>query len=116
MPQYLNYYGTNTTGNLTGIIFAIYNIGSLPAIAIAGPLNDKYGRRVGMFVGCVFVIIGTCVQAPSKNIGTFMGGRFLLGFGSSFIGISAPTLVRIIFLPYTKFRQVSLLILTGEAH
>lgn len=66
MPQYLSYYGTNTTGNLTGIIFAIYNIGSLPAIAIAGPMNDKYGRRVGMFVGCVFVIIGTCVQAPSK--------------------------------------------------
>lgn len=71
----------------------MYNIGSIPAVFLTGPVNDMWGRRVGMFTGAVIIIIGTCVQAPSVNSGMFLAGRFILGFGVSFCSVSAPCYV-----------------------
>ena len=71
----------------------MYNIGSVAAVFFTGPVNDYFGRRWGMFAGALFVIIGTCVQAPSSDRGQFLGGRFILGFGVSFCSVSAPCYV-----------------------
>ena len=80
-------------GSSTGIVFAMYNIGSVAAVFFTGPINDLFGRRWGMFTGAVLVIIGTCIQAPSTNHQQFLGGRFVLGFGVSFCCVSAPCYV-----------------------
>jgi sugar porter (SP) family MFS transporter len=82
-----------SAGSSTGLIFAIYNIGSLGSLPIAGPVNDLLGRRSGIFLGCCFVIIGTCVQAPATSTEMFLGGRFLCGFGQGFANVSAPLFV-----------------------
>src|SRR4051812_3714788 len=82
-----------TAGSGTGLVFAMYNIGSVAAVFFTGPVNDYFGRRWGMFVGAVVVIIGTCIQAPSTSTGQFLAGRFLLGFGVSFCCVSAPCYV-----------------------
>jgi MFS family permease len=82
-----------SAGSSTGITFAIYNIGSIPAVFFSGPVNDYLGRRAGMFTGAVIVIIGTCIQAPSVNRGMFLAGRFILGLGVSFACVSAPCYV-----------------------
>ena len=74
-------------------MFAIYNIGSIPAVVLTGPVNDYLGRRAGMFTGAVIIILGTCIQAPSVNMHMFIAGRFLLGFGVSFCCVSAPCYV-----------------------
>lgn len=71
----------------------MYNIGSVAAVFFTGPVNDYFGRRWGMWAGALFIIVGTCVQAPSSNLSQFLGGRFLLGFGVSFCCVSAPTYV-----------------------
>jgi MFS family permease len=86
MTPYQNYYGVSvsfqyplwffladlkcsgSTGSSTGLVFAIYNIGSVPAVVLTGPVNDYLGRRAGMFTGAVIIIIGTCIQAPSINM------------------------------------------------
>ncbi|KAG4437670.1 hypothetical protein IFR05_006832 [Cadophora sp. M221] len=93
MEPYQNYFGIGRTGSSTGIVFAIYNLGSIPAVLLTGPVNDYFGRRAGMFTGSVIIIIGTCIQAPAVNMHMFMGGRFLLGFGVSFCCVSAPCYV-----------------------
>ena len=80
-------------GSTTGIIFAMYNIGSVAAVFFTGPVNDYFGRRWGMFTGAAVVIIGTIVQATSSGRGQFLGGRFVLGFGVSFCCVSAPCYV-----------------------
>lgn len=46
-----------------------------------------------MFVGGLIIIMGTCIQAPSKNMSMFYAGRFFLGFGVSFSSVSGPTYV-----------------------
>jgi MFS family permease len=80
-------------GSSTGLVFAMYNIGSVAAVFFTGPVNDYFGRRWGMFVGSLIVIIGTCVQAPSTTNGQFLAGRFILGLGVSFCCVSAPCYV-----------------------
>lgn len=71
----------------------MYNIGSVAAVFFTGPVNDWFGRRWGMFTGAFLIIVGTCVQAPSKTSGQFLAGRFILGFGVSFCCVSAPCYV-----------------------
>ncbi|RDW69772.1 MFS sugar transporter-like protein [Coleophoma cylindrospora] len=93
MHSYQNFFHMSTAGSSTGLVFAMYNIGSIPAVFLTGPVNDKLGRRVGMFCGAMIVIIGTCIQAPSKNHSMFLAGRFILGFGVSFCCVSAPCYV-----------------------
>ncbi|KFY31700.1 hypothetical protein V493_00880 [Pseudogymnoascus sp. VKM F-4281 (FW-2241)] len=93
LPNYLSYFGLARSGSSTGIVFAMYNIGSIPAVFLTGPVNDLWGRRMGMFTGAMIIIVGTCVQAPSVNSGMFLAGRFILGFGVSFCCVSAPCYV-----------------------
>lgn len=71
----------------------MYNIGAIPAVFLTGPINDLFGRRWGMFVGAITVILGTCIQATSHNMHQFLAGRFILGFGASFCCVSAPCYV-----------------------
>ncbi|MCJ1367520.1 hypothetical protein MMC16_006653 [Acarospora aff. strigata] len=88
--QYREYFGFDpkkgTPG--TGIVYAIYTIGNLVGSFAAGPATDFRGRRVGMFIGALIIVVGTCVQATCHNLGGFMAGRFILGFGVA-ISVSA---------------------------
>ncbi|KAH7195216.1 major facilitator superfamily domain-containing protein [Fusarium oxysporum] len=93
MESYQNYFGMVVADSSTGIVFAMYNIGSVAAVFFTGPVNDYFGRRWGMFVGALLIIVGTCVQAPSTHRGQFLAGRFVLGFGVSFCCVSAPCYV-----------------------
>lgn len=93
MLAYQRYFNMSTAGSTTGLIFAMYNIGSVAAVFFTGPVNDYWGRRWGMFIGALIVIIGTCVQAPSTTTSQFLAGRFVLGFGVSFCCVSAPCYV-----------------------
>ncbi|KAK2054662.1 hexose transporter [Colletotrichum caudatum] len=88
MKSYQRTFNMKTSGSETGIVFMMYNVGSVCAIAFTGPVNDIFGRRWGMFTGAVLIIVAT-----SKAIPQFLGGRFLLGFGVSFACVSAPTYV-----------------------
>lgn len=40
----------------------IYNVGSIAAAPTVPFATDVLGRRIGMFVGSVIIVIGTCVQ------------------------------------------------------
>lgn len=60
------------------------------------------GRRYGIFIGCIFVIIGTCIQAPAVSKGMFLGGRYVTGVGQGFINVSAPMFVAEMAHPYYR--------------
>ncbi|KAF7549357.1 hypothetical protein G7Z17_g6451 [Cylindrodendrum hubeiense] len=93
MLSYQRTFDMKTSGSSTGIVFMIYNVGSIAAAPTVPFTTDVLGRRAGMFVGSAIIIIGTCVQATSHTLSQFMGGRFLLGFGVSYCCIAAPTYV-----------------------
>ncbi|KAK9427419.1 general substrate transporter [Lipomyces doorenjongii] len=93
MTSYQKYFNMTSAGSRTGIVFALYNIGHIPAVLVCGQVNDRLGRRWGMFIGGAIVIVATCIQAPAVNRAMFMIGRFILGFGVSFATVSGPTYV-----------------------
>ncbi|KAL2877645.1 hypothetical protein SGCOL_007175 [Colletotrichum sp. CLE4] len=93
MKSYQRTFDMKTSGSTTGIVFMMYNVGSVCAILFTGPVNDLLGRRWGMFTGALLIIVGTCIQATANHIPQFLGGRFVLGFGVSFCCVSAPTYV-----------------------
>ncbi|KAF2681349.1 MFS lactose permease-like protein [Lentithecium fluviatile CBS 122367] len=91
-PQYRTYFGfsLNEGTPSTGIVYAIYTIGNLAGSFFAGPATDFKGRKWGMFIGCIIIVIGTCVQATCTNLAGFMGGRFVLGFGVAITSTAGP--------------------------
>ncbi|TPX18494.1 uncharacterized protein E0L32_011607 [Thyridium curvatum] len=96
MKSYRNFFGMKVADSSTGLVFAMYNIGSVAAVFFTGPVNDYFGRRkqqIGMFIGALIIIIGTCVQGPCHTRQQFLAGRFVLGFGVSFCCVSAPCYV-----------------------
>lgn len=113
--QYRSYFGFDPDEGTpsTGIVYAIYTIGNIVGSFTAGPFTDFkgtplspihitsqtrlshyfIGRRVGMALGSIFIIIGTIVQATCHNLGGFMAGRFILGFGVATSATAGPAYV-----------------------
>jgi MFS family permease len=93
--QYRSYFGFDETEGTpdTGIVYAIYTIGNLVGSFVAGPATDFRGRKWGMFIGTSIIMVGACVQATCSNLGGFMGGRFVLGFGVAITSTAGPAYV-----------------------
>jgi sugar porter (SP) family MFS transporter len=101
-PAYVSYYNFGETSSLEGVVQAIYSIGSYPSIFLAPVILDKFGRKQCLFLGCLLVIIGTCIQAPATSRGMFIAGRLILGFGSSFV--SQPGNVYVAEMAHPNYR------------
>lgn len=69
------------------------SIGNLCGSLFGGPASDKYGRRIGMFIGSSIVLIGAITISSAPNVGAYMAGRFLTGFGVAIARSAAPSYV-----------------------
>ncbi len=68
------------------MFFANLVVGNVLGSFIAGPLADKFGRKWGMFIANVVVIIGSVVQAAAFHRRDMIVGRVILGVGSTLLG------------------------------
>jgi len=60
-------------------------LGALISSLVAGVFSDKFGRKAGLWVACLFVAIGVAIQIPSENKAAVYVGRFVLGLGNGFL-------------------------------
>jgi MFS family permease len=93
---FLDYYHGQNAGIWAGIVTAMYQIGGVVSLPFVGPAADTFGRRFGMWIGCLCIIVGTIIQGVATEAnGTkqFMGGRFLLGFGVNIAAAAGPMYV-----------------------
>ena len=92
LQPYHEYFKVGMQGGGTGIVFAIYSAGNLCSAPFAATAADRLGRRFGMFIGSILIVIGTIVEVTCKQgaLGQFMGGRFIIGFGVNIACTSAP--------------------------
>lgn len=77
-------YFDKPSNSMIGTINTCYTVGAIiGGWFFGGPIADFFGRKTGMAVGCVLVIIATFVQtfAPRHQIGAFLAGRVIIGFG-----------------------------------
>jgi len=95
-PYFLKYYHGENAGIWAGIVTSMYQIGGVVSLPFVGPAADTFGRRFGMWIGCLCIIVGTIIQGVATEAsGTkqFMGGRFLLGFGVNIASAAGPMYV-----------------------
>lgn len=69
------------------------SIGSLCAIPFVPYAADILGRRTGIFIGCVIMMVGVVLQSISSGFGMFLGARFLIGFGVAIAHGASPLLI-----------------------
>lgn len=78
MNQYQAYFRKEETGSSTGIIFAIYTIGSMVGAVFTGFVCDVFGRRAGMGIGAVIIMIGAVLVTAAQSEAYLLGGRFVV--------------------------------------
>ncbi len=79
-------------------------------------LQQIFEEEMGMFIGTSIIIIGACVQATCTNLGGFMGGRFVLGFGVAITSTAGPAYVSEMahpILPLCMYRYLQYLLVCG---
>jgi len=94
--NFLAFYHGSNAGIWAGIVTSMYQIGGVVSLPFVGPAADTFGRRFGMWIGCLCIIVGTIIQGVATEAnGTkqFMGGRFLLGFGVNIASAAGPMYV-----------------------
>ncbi|KAM0335308.1 hypothetical protein ACHAQA_000353 [Verticillium albo-atrum] len=92
VDQWDEFFG-NPRGAVLGIMSAAMSLGSIFSTPIAPWVADRFGRRWGITVGSIIMIIGAILQCESVNLAMFIVSRFILGFGLSFATTAAPSLV-----------------------
>ncbi|KAH0525239.1 hypothetical protein TsFJ059_007630 [Trichoderma semiorbis] len=93
--QWQNYFH-HPRGSLLAFYNLAFALGQLIAVIpfpFPATIADKLGRRWGVVIGSIIAIIGVAVQSASINVGMFVAGRFIVGFGVMIDHGSAPLMV-----------------------
>ncbi|KAH7105487.1 putative MFS lactose permease [Auriculariales sp. MPI-PUGE-AT-0066] len=78
-------------GTGTSLIFSMYTVGQIIGGLMSGPISDRWGRRRGMFIGCLILVVGSIIISSSHHKEQFIAGRFILGWGIAIAVTCAPT-------------------------
>ncbi|KAJ3037633.1 hypothetical protein HDV00_001438 [Rhizophlyctis rosea] len=95
-PQFTNFWGFSSTSDQMVLLTNMYTFGGLVSgFCVSGPASDTWGRRAGLAIGSVIVVIGTimCATITSPSMAVFGTGRFLCGFGVQIVASAAPAWV-----------------------
>ena len=95
MPYFQTQFGASILGVKAGYISSMYAIGSVSALPFVGPCADTWGRRFGVALGCIIIIVGTIIQGTSHQLPQYLAGRFFLGFGSTIASACPAYIVEI---------------------
>ena len=101
----------NTTTARVSLSVTSYFVGMALGQILYGPLLDRYGRKIPLYVGLLIFIITSigCAQATTNNMLIIL--RFLQALGGSVAWVAAVTMVRDFFPVKESSKVFSLLIL-----
>jgi len=108
MPFYQRRFNAGESAETTSIVFSMYTIGGIIGPLFAGPLTDsRTGRRGAMQIGALLICLGSAIIASAKGKPQFIGGRFILGFGVSFLTCAAPSYIVEVSPPQWRGRMTA---------
>ena len=81
------------TGSKLGFFGAANAIGGVIPFIFLSWISDAVGRRVPTALGSIIIIIGALVEFFATSLDMYIGGKIVLGIGSSLIQMGAPVLV-----------------------
>lgn len=72
------------------LITSITSGGAFIGAVVAGLCADRYGRKMGIYNGCILFIIGAIIQAASFSIVQMTVGRAVVGLGVGSAAMIVP--------------------------
>ncbi|KAH8661793.1 sugar transporter [Ilyonectria robusta] len=87
------------TGAWLGFINCIYIIGILVTLPVCPLVANRYGRKMGIWIGFGFLSLGVGLQAGAQNAPTFILGRFFLGVNTGWYATATPLLITEVAYP-----------------
>ncbi|KAL0932921.1 myo-inositol transporter [Colletotrichum truncatum] len=63
------------------LVTSITSGGALIGAIMAGLPADRYGRKLGIYIGCLLFLIGSIIQAAAFSLAQMTVGRFVVGLG-----------------------------------
>lgn len=106
--SYWQEYFNHPRGSILGLFNASMSLGSLIGLFVVPYLIDWAGRRAGVALGCVVMLLAVGLQTGAQNFGMFVAARILLGFGDCIVLGSAPLLIAEIAHPQDRAILVTL--------
>ncbi|KAG5745211.1 hypothetical protein H9Q72_001882 [Fusarium xylarioides] len=74
-----------------GLITAIFSAGQFASFALlAGPINNKYGRRWAGFGGVCLLCVGAAIQTGAVHLAMMVIGRIIAGVGTGVVSTAVP--------------------------
>jgi MFS family permease len=101
LPYWVDYFN-DPRGSILGFYAASMSLGSLIGLPFCPPIVDRLGRKMGILIGSIFLLLGVGLQAGANGFGMFVAGRFFLGFGMCITLSSAPLLIAEISHPQDR--------------
>jgi SP family myo-inositol transporter-like MFS transporter 13 len=72
------------------LITSITSGGAFVGAVAAGLTADRFGRKLGIYNGCILFIIGAIIQATSFSIAQMTVGRLVVGLGVGSAAMIVP--------------------------
>lgn len=72
------------------LITSLTSGGALIGALIAGLPADKYGRKLGIYIGCLLFLVGSIIQASAFSVPQIAVGRFVVGLGVGSAAMIVP--------------------------
>lgn len=66
------------------------------------PIANRYGRRAANGVAAILLIFSSALSAGSHNIGMFLAGRAISGFGAAMCFANTPTYTAELATPHNR--------------
>ncbi|KAF4549858.1 Sugar (and other) transporter-like protein 67 [Elsinoe fawcettii] len=80
-------------GSVLGLFGASNQIGAIIPLVLIPWVGDRFGRRLPTALGAAVIVVAAIIQTFSVNLGMFIGGKAILGVGTSIVQLGAPVLV-----------------------
>ncbi|KAL3470263.1 general substrate transporter [Aspergillus californicus] len=95
------------TARNQNLIFSVPLVGSIVGGIAASPLNNSFGRKWPLVGAYIFSIGGGFLQLFARNIGEFVGGRFLNAIAIGVANATAPLYLSEVVPPSMRGRSVA---------
>lgn len=98
IPQWDEYFNS-PSGSVLGFISASLFLPAIFTPFVASWINGRWGRKWCLVVGSLLLILGAFLNAFATNLGTFIGGRVIIGAAGPFGKITGAALIQEISHP-----------------
>lgn len=88
--------GKPVNANEKELITSITSGGAFVGSVVAGLCADRYGRKMGIYNGCILFIIGAIIQATAYSIVQMTVGRLVVGLGVGSAAMIVPVCTTIL--------------------